>query len=90
MHLTQTFSSVPTRSLAVVLLATTAASELSAQQESAKTSGRDAYPHATEPTGTVRQIYDGVLTPDMAVNTFRNIDSLFPTRTVPRAATPVP
>jgi CubicO group peptidase (beta-lactamase class C family) len=86
----QTFCSVPTRSLAVVLLATTAASELSAQQESAKTSGRDAYPHATEPIGTVRQIYDGVLTPDMAVNTFRNIDRLFPTRTVPRAATPVP
>ena len=90
MHLTQTFCSVPTRSLAVVLLATTAASELSAQHESAKASGRDAYLHATEPIGTVRQIYDGVLTPDMAVNTFRNIDRLFPTRTVPRAATPVP
>jgi len=40
------------------------------------------YPHRTEPIGTVRQIYDGVLTPEMAVNTFRNIDRLFPTRTV--------
>jgi hypothetical protein len=38
----------------------------------------------------VRQIYDGVLTPEMAVNTFRNIDRLFPTRTVPRASTPMP
>lgn len=38
----------------------------------------------------MRQIYDGVLTPQMAVNTFRNIDRLFPTRTVPRAPTPKP
>ncbi len=41
------------------------------------------YPHRTEPIGTVRQMYDGVLTPALAVNTFRNIDRLFPTRTVP-------
>lgn len=32
--------------------------------------------------GTVRQIYDGTLYPDIQVNTFRNIDRLFPTRTV--------
>ena len=38
----------------------------------------------------MRQIYDGVLTPEMAVNTFRNIDRLFPTRTVPRASKPMP
>lgn len=38
----------------------------------------------------MRQIYDGVLPPDLAVNTFRNIDRLFPVRTVPRAATPLP
>ncbi len=48
------------------------------------------YPHAAEPIGTVRQIYDGVLTPNLAVNTFRNIDRLFPTRTVPRSAHPAP
>jgi CubicO group peptidase (beta-lactamase class C family) len=90
MHLTQKFCSVPTRSLAVALLAATAASELSAQQESTKASGSDAYPHAAEPIGTVRQIYDGVLTREMAVNTFRNIDRLFPTRRVSRAATPMP
>jgi len=35
------------------------------------------YPHRTEPIGTVREIYDGVLTPEMAVNTFRNITGLF-------------
>ena len=46
------------------------------------------YPHATEPIGTVRQIYDGALTPELAVNTFRNIDRLFPTRIVPRGAHP--
>lgn len=34
--------------------------------------------------GTVRQVYDGRLTPDLQANTFRNIDRLFPTRTVNR------
>lgn len=40
------------------------------------------YPHAAEPIGTVRQVYDGALYPDLQVNTFRNIGRLFPTRTV--------
>ncbi|WP_339858766.1 serine hydrolase [Pseudohongiella acticola] len=50
------------------------------------------YPHADEPIGTVRQVYDGRLYPDIQVNTFRNIDRLFPTRTVPRgdAVYPLP
>jgi hypothetical protein len=48
------------------------------------------YPHRTEPIGTVRQIYDGVLTPALAVNTFRNIDRLFPTRTVAPSSKPMP
>jgi CubicO group peptidase (beta-lactamase class C family) len=43
-----------------------------------------AYRHASEPIGTVRQIYDGQLYPDVQVNTFRNIDRLFPTRVVKR------
>ncbi|WP_026349430.1 serine hydrolase domain-containing protein [Arsukibacterium perlucidum] len=43
-----------------------------------------AYRHANEPIGTVRQVYDGKLYPDIQVNTFRNIDRLFPTRTVAR------
>ena len=42
------------------------------------------YRHATEPIGTIRQVYDGKLYPDLQVNTFRNIDRLFPTRTVKR------
>jgi CubicO group peptidase (beta-lactamase class C family) len=40
------------------------------------------YLHADEPIGTVRQIYDGALMPDLQANTFRNIDRLFPTRLV--------
>lgn len=48
-----------------------------------------AYPHAQEPIGSVREIYDGALTPEMAVNTFRNIDRLFPTRAVAPASAPL-
>lgn len=40
------------------------------------------YPHADEQIGTIEQVYDGHLTPDLAVSTFRNIDRLFPTRTI--------
>ena len=39
-------------------------------------------PHAGEKIGTVREVYDGTLLPDIQVNTFRNIDRLFPTRAV--------
>jgi CubicO group peptidase (beta-lactamase class C family) len=42
----------------------------------------DDYPHAREPIGTAREMYDGALTPDLAVNTFRNIDRLFPSRVI--------
>jgi CubicO group peptidase (beta-lactamase class C family) len=42
------------------------------------------YIHADEPIGTVREVYDGALYPDIQVNTFRNIDRLFPTRVVKR------
>jgi CubicO group peptidase (beta-lactamase class C family) len=45
------------------------------------------YRHAGEPIGTVREVYDGTLYPDLQVNTFRNIDRLFPTRVVPRGPT---
>ncbi len=48
------------------------------------------YPHANEKIGTVRESYDGTLSPEMAVSTFRNIDRLFPTRTVPASAHPLP
>ena len=49
-----------------------------------------AYRHASEPIGTVRQVYDGQLYPDLQVNTFRNIDRLFPTRVVKRGDTVYP
>jgi len=58
---------------------------LAAQEPSAA-----AHPHRSEPIGTVRQIYDGALPPDLAVSTFRNIDRLFPTRTVPRSTRSLP
>jgi CubicO group peptidase (beta-lactamase class C family) len=43
-----------------------------------------------EPIGTVQQIYDGTLTPDLAVHTFRHIDKLFPTRRIARGDTVTP
>jgi len=76
--------------LATVLLARTATDQLSARQRSANASEQSASPHGTEPIGTVWQIYDGVLTPDLAVNTFRNTDRLFPTRVIRRGPTPMP
>lgn len=48
------------------------------------------YPHASEPIGTVRQSYDGALSPELAINTFRNIDRLFPTRTIVPSPHPRP
>src|SRR5262245_29587320 len=44
--------------------------------------GQVVNPHASEKIGTVQQVYDGALLPDIQVHTFRNIDRLFPTRTV--------
>ncbi len=35
-------------------------------------------------------MYDGTLSPELAVHTFRNIDRLFPTRTVPHGPVPYP
>ncbi len=59
------------------------------QQGATAATGSDRYPHATEAIGTVRQIYDGALTFEQAVNTFRNVDRLFPTRIVPAAPVPL-
>src|SRR5690242_3549017 len=67
-----------------------ASPRLIAQQGPAAASGTDRYPHAAEPIGTVRQIYDAALSPELAVHTFRNIDRLFPTRRIPRSANPLP
>jgi CubicO group peptidase (beta-lactamase class C family) len=43
--------------------------------------------HARQTMGTVRQMYDGHLLPDVAVTTFSHIDRLFPTRTVHHGST---
>jgi CubicO group peptidase (beta-lactamase class C family) len=69
---------------------TSAACARRAQEAQTIQSNLDQYPHAAEPIGTVREVYDGVLTPEMAVNTFRNIDLLFPTRTVRHGLAPMP
>ena len=37
---------------------------------------------AAEPVASVRRVYDGTLTPDEAVATFRHIDRLFPSRII--------
>ena len=63
------------------LLTPYALAQVTALEPATPTAAPVSYPHATEPIGTVREIYDGVLSPEMAVNTFRNIDRLFPTRT---------
>ncbi|MFC5474057.1 serine hydrolase domain-containing protein [Paraherbaspirillum soli] len=42
--------------------------------------------HTSEQIGTVQQVYDGKLLPDVQVNTFRHIDRLFPSRTVAHGA----
>lgn len=46
------------------------------------------YPHAHEPIGTVEQVYEGTMLPDLAVSTYRNIDRLFPTRTIQSGSHP--
>lgn len=51
---------------------------------------QDGYRHAEEPIGTVEQVYNGDLVPDLAVSTFRNIDRLFPARRVAASDQPRP
>ena len=48
------------------------------------------YPHAMERIASVREMYDGALSTDMAVNTFRNIDRLFPSRRIAAGTKAVP
>jgi hypothetical protein len=43
-----------------------------------------------EPIGAVQDVYNGTLLPDVQVNTFRHIDRLFPSRTVPHGASIYP
>lgn len=48
------------------------------------------YRHADEPIGDVEAVYSGQLTPDLAVNTFRNIQRLFPSRVIEAGESPRP
>lgn len=45
------------------------------------------YANASEAIGTLEQVYDGTLTPDAAVRTFRNIDRLSPSRRIEAGGT---
>lgn len=76
--------------LVTLLVALTAAAQTALPNHAMTPTEQDVYPHASEPIGTVRQVYDGVLPLDVAVNTFRNIDRLFPTHVVPHSAKPLP
>lgn len=51
--------------------------------------GRAAGP-AEEPIGSVQDIFNGTLRPDVEANTFRHIDRLFPSRTVSHGASVYP
>jgi CubicO group peptidase (beta-lactamase class C family) len=79
-----------TGAVCLLALVGAGAQELSAQQRSANDASCQPYPHATEPIGTPREVYDGALSSEMAINTFRNTDRLFPTRSVRRGTTPIP
>jgi hypothetical protein len=56
----------------------------------ATTAAQIVNPHVAERIGTVQQVYDGALLPDVQVDTFRNIDRLFPSRIVRRGASVYP
>ena len=56
----------------------------------ADSAGQVVNPHAGERIGTVQQVYDGTLLPDIQVNTFRNIDRLFPIRAIKRGTSVYP
>jgi CubicO group peptidase (beta-lactamase class C family) len=67
-----------------------AAPDHQSSADGATAGANDSYPHAAEPVGSVRDIYDGVLSAQQAVNTYRNTDRLFATRRVAPSATPRP
>lgn len=48
------------------------------------------YRHANEKIGTIDNIYNGDMFPEIAINTFRNIERHFPTRTIPASVAPKP
>jgi CubicO group peptidase (beta-lactamase class C family) len=46
------------------------------------TASADEYPHRGEAIASAPELYSGLLTPDLAVSTYRNIDRLFPSRVI--------
>ena len=73
-----------------LVLATALASLAAGSSARAQDAPAYVNPHADEAIGEVEQIYGGDLMPDLAVSTFRNIDRLFPTRTVEAGGEPRP
>jgi CubicO group peptidase (beta-lactamase class C family) len=47
-------------------------------------------PHRHEEIGTIEEVYDATLLPDLQVNTYRNIDRLFPTRDIHKSTNVYP
>jgi CubicO group peptidase (beta-lactamase class C family) len=78
--------------LAIVLLAGIASDRVFTRPQSSNASDAAVNPHSHEEIGTVQQIYDGTLTPELAISTFRNIDRLYATRVIRRgqAVSPLP
>lgn len=48
------------------------------------------YRHEKERIGTINNIYNGDMFHDIAINTYRNTERLFPTRTIPASSRPKP
>jgi|SRR5699024_597033 len=48
------------------------------------------YRHANERIGTIENVYNGDMFQDVAINSFRNIERYFPTRTIPASSMPRP
>lgn len=80
---TRSLPAIPARWLAATLAFTLIGAVLPA-------AAQPGYPHANEAIGDVRSVYSGTLYPDIQVNTFRNIQRLFPTRVVDAGTRPYP
>lgn len=50
----------------------------------------NSYRHGHEKIGTIENIYNGDMFPELAISTFRNIERLFPTRAIPASTRPEP
>lgn len=83
-------SSLRSERSALHLLARASTFALSLTTCATKVDAPQPYPHAHEPIGDLQDIYDGKLSEDLAVTTFRNSDRLFPVRTIKAGGHPFP